>query len=548
MKGLRLVLLCCGVGMLCAPSGHAEGFGGKMFHRPATPFATLFNQTTETLGHLELYGDLSLFYLNDPLSGDDGARIIGFVRHRLAAEALLVLGLWDRFELGAALPVALVQQGTSTEGGDIGAGLGDVRVTARGRLWRHDTGAVSLGLGAAVVLGAPSGDTASFLGDGGVYVTPALVIDMAWRDHVRAALNVAYLIRSEKELGRSLMGNAAHLGLGIELNLGHPAVTALADVNTAVVAGPLNEKTARSVPLQLSGGVRWQATDALNVTGGAGVGLVTGLGVPDLELLLALGYRWGGSERPVPAPRAQVVTTAAATELTLAGQETTGPAVRIATVTAPSGASSSGPTKDTWQDPDPDDDGLVGALDRCPAAPEDYDQHEDEDGCPDPDNDADGVLDAEDRCPQTPETINGVQDQDGCPDEGRPWVAFNEREISIIQKQVLFLSGSDQLQRMAFKTLGQVAQLLKARWRIQRLLIEGHTDNQGDKEFNVDLSERRAYRVAQFLIDAGVAPARLETKGFGQTQPVATNRTAKGRAKNRRVVFRILTLAQEASP
>jgi hypothetical protein len=54
--------------------------------------------------------------------------------------------------------------------------------------------------------------------------------------------------------------------------------------------------------------------------------------------------------------------------------------------------------------------------DRCPAALEDFDGHEDQDGCPDPDNDGDGILDANDQCPLHPEDVDGTADADGCPD------------------------------------------------------------------------------------------------------------------------------------
>jgi outer membrane protein OmpA-like peptidoglycan-associated protein len=65
---------------------------------------------------------------------------------------------------------------------------------------------------------------------------------------------------------------------------------------------------------------------------------------------------------------------------------------------------------------DRDGDGLKDDVDKCPDDPEDFDDFEDEDGCPDPDNDRDGILDNDDKCPNEPETKNGFQDEDGCPD------------------------------------------------------------------------------------------------------------------------------------
>ncbi|MFN8711843.1 MAG: OmpA family protein, partial [Bacteroidota bacterium] len=72
-----------------------------------------------------------------------------------------------------------------------------------------------------------------------------------------------------------------------------------------------------------------------------------------------------------------------------------------------------------------------------------------------------------------------------------------------------------------------------------KLSIEGHTDNQGDDAKNLDLSQRRANAVMKYLTDKGVDAKRLRATGYGETKPVDTNDTAPGRAKNRRVEFKI---------
>jgi OOP family OmpA-OmpF porin len=69
-------------------------------------------------------------------------------------------------------------------------------------------------------------------------------------------------------------------------------------------------------------------------------------------------------------------------------------------------------------------------------------------------------------------------------------------------------------------------------------VIEGHTDSVGNDDYNLKLSQRRADAVRQYLLDKGVAGARLEAKGFGESQPVADNKTVEGRAQNRRVILR----------
>jgi outer membrane protein OmpA-like peptidoglycan-associated protein len=71
------------------------------------------------------------------------------------------------------------------------------------------------------------------------------------------------------------------------------------------------------------------------------------------------------------------------------------------------------------------------------------------------------------------------------------------------------------------------------------LEINGHTDNIGDKSFNTDLSQRRANAVKAYLISKGIKSERLTAKGYGDSQPAADNKTSAGRAKNRRVEFKI---------
>jgi outer membrane protein OmpA-like peptidoglycan-associated protein len=86
-----------------------------------------------------------------------------------------------------------------------------------------------------------------------------------------------------------------------------------------------------------------------------------------------------------------------------------------------------------------------------------------------------------------------------------------------------------------------VAGTLSAHPEIARIRIEGHTDSQGSAVRNTLLSEKRAQAVRLWLMEkGGIAGARLEARGYGPTQPVAPNKTAAGRSKNRRVEFRIL--------
>jgi outer membrane protein OmpA-like peptidoglycan-associated protein len=85
-----------------------------------------------------------------------------------------------------------------------------------------------------------------------------------------------------------------------------------------------------------------------------------------------------------------------------------------------------------------------------------------------------------------------------------------------------------------------VARILAQHTELTRIRVEGHTDNVGGKSYNQDLSQRRARAVVRALVQRGIAAGRLEAQGYGFDRPVASNATAAGRAKNRRVEFTIL--------
>jgi len=87
--------------------------------------------------------------------------------------------------------------------------------------------------------------------------------------------------------------------------------------------------------------------------------------------------------------------------------------------------------------------------------------------------------------------------------------------------------------------LDHIVAYLKADPTVGAMFVDGHTDNRGDREKNLVLSKSRAESVTNYLILAGIAPDRLTTRYHGERYPIASNATAKGRAKNRRVTIRI---------
>jgi outer membrane protein OmpA-like peptidoglycan-associated protein len=212
--------------------------------------------------------------------------------------------------------------------------------------------------------------------------------------------------------------------------------------------------------------------------------------------------------------------------------------------------------------PDTDADGLDDLTDKCKDQAEDKDGFQDEDGCPDPDNDGDGVLDAKDKCPtaQGPVENNGCADTDtdgdgivdrldNCPEEKgteknrgcktKQLVVITKNQLQILD-QVKFVTGSAKLSPASNKLLDNIARVLLSHLEIWKVKVEGHTDNVGNSEKNLKLSQDRAASVVAYLVKKGVAPERLEAAGFGDTKPIDDNSTKKGRTQNRRVEFNIV--------
>lgn len=172
--------------------------------------------------------------------------------------------------------------------------------------------------------------------------------------------------------------------------------------------------------------------------------------------------------------------------------------------------------------PDTDKDGINDEADKCPNQ---YGVARYQ-GCPIPDGDGDGVNDEEDKCP----TIPGLATNYGCPEIAKAVVD----KINIAAKNIFFATGSSKLLPKSFKSLNDVAKLM-ADDKSLMLDIDGHTDNTGKADKNQILSESRAGSVKAYLVSKGVAESRMTAEGHGQNDPVADNKTAAGRAKNRRV-------------
>ncbi|ROO32780.1 OmpA family protein [Salinisphaera japonica] len=144
------------------------------------------------------------------------------------------------------------------------------------------------------------------------------------------------------------------------------------------------------------------------------------------------------------------------------------------------------------------------------------------------DSDGDGVIDANDQCPGTP---RGTEvDARGCP---------IEKKAPIVLKGVTFEFDSSKLTAQATNRLDNVVDALEASPDVN-FRVDGYTDSIGTDRYNLDLSQRRVDSVRSYLMNHGITSSRITgTQGHGESNPVATNETAAGRAQNRRVELNV---------
>ncbi|MES2428347.1 MAG: DUF6089 family protein [Bacteroidota bacterium] len=154
------------------------------------------------------------------------------------------------------------------------------------------------------------------------------------------------------------------------------------------------------------------------------------------------------------------------------------------------------------------------------------------------DSDGDGVPDFYDKCPGTP--AGAKVDGSGCPlpvaKDVKVFVTEEDRKVvRDAIKNLEFDFGKSTIRAHSYPSLDRVAALLVN--KNFSLKLAGHTDNVGSNDANLRLSKDRSESIKSYLVSKGANASRIEATGYGETQPIATNKTAKGRQLNRRVEF-----------
>lgn len=521
---------------------------GFMVFRPYMPKET------------RLYGTAALGYSHNPLRSDTVTenptaedQIDNPMQGQLILYMMAGIQLTGRVGASVSLPVSLANiTGSDPQRFGVGSGgmddttvaLHDLRLDLRVRAYESDDSKSRLGGGVAVF--APSGNASGFAGDDGVtgWIFGSAEFDydkffLAGHigPHFRpqrsiGGVNGALYVSSELRWafgaymplreGRLRIGGELYGSTGIDGSAGPDVNTVFSSRNTAI------EWLAQARFLL-------EKNEKVYINAGFGTRLFTGYGAPDFRVLASVGtyFSLEDTDPKSPPRKVQIVPDAADYDLDTDGDGYPDAIDKCPTV------------KEDGQEPEPTDgcpagsdrdgDGIPDIADACPAKAEDKDGVLDTDGCPEEDGDSDGIADRQDKCPTEPGPRSEIAEKNGCPSLTR---VSEDGEVELLQP-IEFEFGKAVIKPVSYPILDEVVTLMKARPKM-RIGVYGHTDDRGAIALNMRLSGERARACLRYIVERGIAANRLESEGFGPNKPVADNDTDIGRARNRRVEFKIL--------
>lgn len=425
--------------------------------------------------------------------------------------------------------------------------LMDLRLDARVLAWESNDRKTRLGGGAAVWI--PTGTETGFAGD-----RSATGMLYASGEHQFQSFLLTGMIGPHFRPDRALEGTASTLAVGSELRYAVGGFMPLRDGRIRLGLEFWGSTGIEKVTPSRGGEqssffssnnttIEWLAQgrflldkrERVYANVGAGTRLSGGYGAADVRILASIGtyLTLEDFKPPAPPPRVRVVPDVEDHDPDTDGDGYPDSIDKCPTI--PEDGKPPAPTDGCPAPVDSDGDGIPDHLDKCPNEPEDMDGIQDSDGCPEKDADNDGVPDMEDACPLEPGPRSQIAEKNGCPTLTK---VTEDGEVTLMQP-IEFDTGKATIKPVSYPILDEVVTLMKARPDI-RMQIHGHTDNRGAHDMNMKLSKDRAASVLNYLKSKGIAANRLESDGFGPDRPKTTNDTEEGRAKNRRVEFRII--------
>jgi OOP family OmpA-OmpF porin len=509
---------------------------------------------------LDVTAGLTFDYGHKPLvlgvqQGNDFVEEQAIIEHQVYGHVDFALTLLDRLELSLSLPVLLYQKGDEALGISASdAAVGDPRLGALLRI-AGDPLKDAISLSAGVRLWVPIDGNGSNVGDDYARVAPRAVL-AGGPGHFLWSANAEFLYRNKASIGTlergpgNSVGSELHFGAALaysDLEHVQYAIGPELAIATTVIGGKVFKDEYTGIDVLFGGQYKIARAWLLGLAGG--LGALQEPGTPDARVIVRFAYAHDPEPPPPPAP----VETDRDHDGVLDKDDM-----------CPDEHHGPNPDYNRAGCPrlDRDHDGVFDDEDACPDTAGDRDDDKAKNGCPPPpDRDHDGVIDDEDQCADTPRGEHPDDAKQGCPlldtdgdgvfdkddqcvdvpagdkphptKPGCPTVKDN----AIVVDPIFFKTGKAELLPESMPVLQSVVDVMEQNPDITKIRIEGHTDNQGKPARNLELSKRRAKAVLKWLVKAGVSKSRLESNGYGQTQPIADNETEDGRSKNRRVMF-----------
>ncbi len=407
-------------------------------------------------------------------------------------DLLAAIGILRGWDFGIDLPLSAIRNVAFAKDLDqFTFGIGDVRLATKYQLLDRASRGFGLALDGEFTI--PTGDTRDFLGEEGITFSLGAVSD-ATLGPLDAALALGYLYRDQQQG----LGDAATLRAALAWPIPSVDLTPVVELRGSSTFDGFLKKE-ESSPIEVIAGARWVvgaswfermglASRGLALTAGAGFGLNAGIGSPEVRGIVGISPVIGSS---AAAPAHAKLEVSGSPDVT---------------------------------------------VERETDAQAEVEN----------DRDHDGIPDDQDVCPDLPETKNGYLDEDGCPDEiPHPAAAIRVSAVpspSVVRPRpadsfppIYFDSASGAIDSEGRETLQRLADALRREPQL-RVRLVGHADGSGQPAANDKLSASRAEQARRMLLElSGVGASRVEAVGRGAQEPVASNATPDGRARNRRV-------------
>ena len=384
------------------------------------------------------------------------------VQHVLGLDAVANVGIGQRFAIGASVPLVLYQEGSKGLPPTISqvdavpsSAIGDLGITMKGALIRNEGG--GLGLAALGGVTLPTGDRASFVGEGAVTANARLLVEYTLLV-AAAQASVGYKLRTEHRRWPAEAAGGFRFGDEIPWSVGFALKPGILGVDSGnrqrweiaahgwLPAGPVGPFGAGQPGSAGLSPVLLGASDRIEIGHyrdtfilfGAEVGITQAVGVPVFRGIVGIG--WAPREHDIdhdgvrddvdgcpeiPEDRDGFEDTDGCPEIDndddgVLDKEDACPNVK--------GAESKDPKRNGCPMDDADGDGVEDSLDACPKVKGVETKDPRTNGCPGKDSDGDGIADALDKCPSQAEDKDGFQDEDGCPDPDNDADGINDRD------------------------------------------------------------------------------------------------------------------------